>query len=531
MSNMRTTVIVGAGSGGSALAYRLTEEPDEQVVLVEAGPDYAELPQTPQDICNAAQMSVQDHDWGLQAYFLEPPDKREPQPYPRGRVVGGSSSVNAAIAQRATVEDLDTWVAAGCPEWSYDATLPYFQRLENDLDVPDGPGHGNSGPIPITRHWPDEWAPAVRYFAQACLDRGYPECKDFNAKGSTGVGAVPRNLIGEEELRASALLTYVAEARRRPNFRLLADTACRRVVFDGNRAIGVEVERDGQVEQIAADRVVLAAGAVHTPHILTLSGVGPAEVLDAIDVDRVAVSEGVGRNFQDHPFTPVVALLKDPTDKEGVRAQLKFSSSDGGLVDDVMLFATVLEPATLNLDIDTKGRKALILNSLLAKPRSIGWLTTVSPDHRVQPELHVNFLSDRSDVERLKESVRLAYDILTRSQVADEVSEVLFPDADTVADDKKLTDYIYAVSQTSYHASATCRMGSDGDPHAVVDQRLAVRGTEGLWVADASVMVNVTTGLTNLTAYMVGERLADYLKADGPDARGASGADIAAAPV
>ena len=505
-----TTVIVGAGSGGGALAARLTEDPNQQVILVESGPDFATLDEVPAELRDPSQMSVENFDWKYKAYFMEPPATREPQMYPRGRVVGGSSCVNAAIAVRGTKDDFDTWVAAGCDEWSYEETLPYYQRLENDLDFPDSEFHGNSGPIPITRYPREEWSTGAQAFVTSCLERGYPPCDDANHLVGTGVGAMPRNIVGED--RASSLLTYIAEARKRPNFTLIPDAHCLRVVFEGTRAVGVEIDGAEGKRVIRADRTVLAAGAIATPQILILSGVGPVETLDQLGIDHVVASEGVGRNFQDHPFTPVMTLLKEDTDKEGVRVFLKFSTKTGGLVDDIQMPASVLDPATLNLDVDTKGKKALTLVSILAKPRSVGWLTVKSTDPLVPPEIHANFFSDPSDMERLMESVRLAYDIATSSPVKDEISEILFPDAETVSDDDKLEEFIRNFSSTAYHSVGTCRMGPDGDPGAVVDQHLAVRGAQDLWISDGSVMVNVPTALTNLTCYMIGERLADWLK-------------------
>jgi choline dehydrogenase len=505
------TVIVGAGRGGGALAARLTEDPAQRVTLVEAGPDFPRMEDVPEAVADAYEMSVEGQDWGLQAFFLEPPELREPQPYPRGRLVGGSSAVNAAIAQRASVEDFDAWLAGGNDEWSWERVLPYFSRLERDLDYGEEPYHGDAGPIPIMRHQRDEWAASGRAFERACLDRGHPPCPDHNEPGATGIGPIPRNQIGT--VRASSLVTYLAEARERPNLTILSDTTCTRVLFEGTRAVGVEIECDGRRERLLADRVVLCAGAIHTPHLLMLSGIGPADVLSRFGIEIVVANEAVGQNLQDHPFAPVLTLLREPTQNVGVRAELKFTTAaSGGLKDDMMMFPSVLDPATMNMkDVDTKGLKALTLVSLLAKPRSVGWLTLSSADPHVQPELHVNFLSDPSDIERLMESVRLAYELATTSPLREEIAEILFPDADTVAGDEELEAYILSVASTSYHASCTCRMGPAGDPGAVVSQRLAVHGTECLFVADASVFPNVPTGLTNLTAYMTGERLAEWL--------------------
>lgn len=507
----KTTVIVGAGSGGAALAARLTEDPDQHVVLIEAGPDYADLNEVPDDVRDAKEMSVDAHDWGLKAFFLEPPEAREAMPYARGRIVGGSSSVNAAIAQRATKEDLDTWVAAGNSEWSYEKTLPYFAKLEADQDFPDGLGHGSDGPVPIMRHFDDEWPRITKAFAESWKTQGMQRVEDFNQKVSSGYGPVPRNLLGDEELRASALLTYLAEARQRPNLDIRADTLARRVLFENKNAVGVEIEHNGTIENVMADKVVLAGGAFHTPHLMMLSGIGPEAVLKEHGIDPVVVNEAVGQNLQDHPFSPLVALLKEKTDKGGVRAQAKFSTGTEELIDDMMIFAAVLDPATMNIPAETKGKKALMMNNLLAKPHSIGWVTLSSADPNVQPEIHVNFLSHPLDIERLKGSMRKSWEMVTSSPMKEEIDEICFLDQETIDDDEKLEEYIRNFASTSLHCAGTARMGPAGDPKSVVDQHLAVHGTENLWVADASVMVNVTTGLTNLTAFMIGERLADWL--------------------
>jgi choline dehydrogenase len=512
------------------LAARLSEDPDHKVILVEAGPSYLDIEndQLPEDIRDAGEMSVERHDWGLQGYFIEPAEDRELQPYPRGRVVGGSSSVNAAIGQRGTPDDFAAWAAIGNEEWEWDKVLPYFNRLENDLDFGDRPYHGASGPVPITRYPESDWAPAVQACARAWREQGFPDCADFNDPTATGVGPTPRNLVGE--VRASSMVTYLKQARERPNLTIISDTMCRCVVFDGVVAVGVEVERDGETEVIRTDRVVLSAGAIHTPHILMLSGIGPAAPLTEVGIEPLVVNEAVGQNLQDHPMIPVVTLLREQTDRLGARSALRFTSEIGnelGLVDDMSVFPCVMEPSTLNLDVDTKGRKALTFISNVSKPRSIGWMTITSADPHVQPELHFNYVSAPEDMARAMASVRMVRDMCQRLPLKDEITEIVMPDTETVADDARFQEWIRTVVTTAYHPVGTCRMGPAADPGAVVDQHLAVHGVEHLWVADASVMVNVPTAFTNLTAFMIGERLADWMKSEAPQTASASSGQIA----
>ncbi len=505
---MRTTVVVGAGSAGGALAARLTEHADERVILVEAGPDYPTMAEVPPTVLDAYQLAV-DHFWPLEAYFVEPAESRPPQPYPRGRLVGGSSCVNAAVAQRGAPEDFASWVERGNDQWSWEAVLPYLRRLEADREFGAAGHHGDAGPIPVVR-LRDRWPEAVHAFEAACLARGFPACDDHNAPNTTGVGPLPRNQIGD--VRASSLVTYIREARGRPNLELRADATARRIVFEGTRAVGVEIETAAGPELIAADRVVLSAGAVHSPQLLMLSGVGPPAVLDPLGIDVVSALDGVGRDLRDHTVIQVTGLLREPDPSRGILAALRYSS-DGVATNDMAIFPLVLDPASVNLEVETHGQVAMILAVLVAKPRSTGWLTITSTDPHVQPEMHLAYLSDEHDLERLAAAVRLAYDLVTSPPLADHFSEILLPTAEVVADEARLRAWMMQVVATGYHASGTCRMGPDGDPGAVVDQGLHVRGTDDLYVCDASVFPNIPTGLTNMTAYLVGERLADWLTA------------------
>jgi choline dehydrogenase len=506
------TVIVGAGSAGSALAARLTEDPAHEVLLIEAGPDYPTRAEVPPSIANPYDLA-EDHDWGLPAFFVEPSESREPVRYPRGKVVGGSSCVNASFAGRGTPADFATWVEAGNDRWGWDDVAPYFVRLENDLQFGDRPGHSRGGPVTVTRVARELWPSGMSAFERAAIEAGFAAAPDYNDPETTGVSPAPRNQDGEDQ--ANGLLTYIAEARERPNLTIRPDTRVRRLEFDEATVTGVEVDGPAGRETIAADRVVLCAGAIHTPHILALSGIGPAATLARIGVEPVSVREGVGRNLQDHPLALVFCVLKavEPGRRFGSLAMLRTSSSPDR-VNDLMLFPAVLEPtALLQDDVDLGDAKALAIATQVAKATSLGWLDFRSADPDVMPEIHLNMLGDREDMERMKQAVRLSYELATSAAMSEHITEILFPDAATVEDDAALEAWLKGAVSTGYHAVGTCRMGPAEDPASVVDQDLAVIGVEGLWVADASIMPTITAGLTNLTAFMIGERMADLLPA------------------
>jgi choline dehydrogenase len=504
------SVVVGAGSAGAVIAARLTESGAHRVALIDAGPFYPSAEAMPAPLHDPWNPQLTGHDWGFQAYVIEPSGDRESVAYPRGRLVGGSSAVNGTYGLRGTQADFNAWAATGIHGWDWASVLPFFNKLETDADYGNQPYHGDAGPTAIMRVPRDQWPASYLAFEEAALKRGFPPCDDLNAPRATGVGPTPRNQAGH--LRASTLVSYLHPAGRRPNLTIMGNAWARRVLFDGTRAIGVEIERDGHLETIAANRVIVSAGAIGSPHLLKVSGVGPAAELRRHGIIPVVDLPGVGANLADHPYVPVVATTPEPDPGCGFRVALEFSSAEDQH-NDMMIIPSLLQVASVNFPVPTSASAVLILPAILAKPSSRGWVSLTSADPADPPEIHANFLAEDRDIRRMKDLVRLAYEFATTSPLSDALADLLMPDASIFSSDEALTAYMRETVGTAYHCVGTCKMGSDADPQAVVDERLAVRGTSALFVADASIMPEITAGLTNISCVMIGERAADLFGA------------------
>ena len=505
MSGDWDVVVVGAGSAGCALAARLADA-GRRVLLLEAGTDHARPADFPADLRDAATLgaTVPGHpaNWSFSTELV--PGVRAP--LPRGRVVGGSSAVNGGYFVRATPADHAGWAAAGNDLWSLEATLPAWRRLEDDRQYGDRPGHGSGGPVPVSR--PRGGSALTAALAAAAAELGVPYEPDKNAGAPPGWGPLPLSVDGG--LRVNAAMAYLSPRRGSPLLAVRGGVRVRRVLVERGRAVGVDTDTG----PVRAAEVVLAAGAVGSPHLLLLSGIGPAAQLRAHGLAVAVDAPGVGADLSDHPL---VYLPWVPVDglPEGdwplpLHSVLNATSSDSPVPGDLEVLPW-LRPWGRVVPGGGGDHRTLSVAAGLYREESRGRLSLASADPAAAPRIAHGYLATAADRRRLREAVRLAGALLRTRALAPLVAGRPGPDDDVLADDAALDGWIRAGLTTAVHLTGGARMGPDGDPGAVVDQHLRVRGLDGLRVADTSVLPEVPTRGPAATAVMVGERAAELL--------------------
>ncbi|MGW7486429.1 GMC family oxidoreductase [Streptomyces sp. NPDC054786] len=508
-------IIVGAGSAGCVLADRLSEDENTRVLLIEAGPaDDAQEIHVPAAFSKLFQTK---YDWSYLS-ACEPGLDGRRRFLPRGRMLGGSSSMNAMIYIRGNRRDYDAWAAAGAEQWGWDDVLPYFLRAE-DFQGERSPWHGTGGPLTVSegrsRH------PLMAAYLAAAQEAGHPFTADFNGPEQDGVGYY--HLTQRDGMRCSTAVAYLRPALARPNLEVLTGAQCTRILFDGDRASGVEVERGGELLQRRAEReVVLSAGAYNSPQLLMLSGIGVAGELAALGITP-RVDLPVGENLQDHPhvglsyLTDTATLLTAETpdnvrllETEG-RGPLTSNvgevggfhrTHEGLAAPDIQVHAT---PVMFHEEgISPVTDHAFMFGAVLLAPTSRGKVSLRSAIPSAHPHILHNYLATEDDRATVVRALRMLLDIADRPSLRKHRRADFRVPRST--DDAGLLDFARRELQSLYHPAGTCSIGP------VVDSRLRVHGVNGLRVVDASVMPTVVRGNTNAPTIMIAEKAADLLR-------------------
>jgi 5-(hydroxymethyl)furfural/furfural oxidase len=553
-----TFLVVGGGTAGCVMASRLSEDPGIRVILVEAGRDYA-----PSDVPADISASYAGHALYNPTYFW--PDMKvwrrsndaRPLRYEQARIMGGGSSINGQVALRGSPADYDRWDELGAKGWNWSSVLPYFRKLETDLDFTDQ-HHGAEGPIGIRRLPEKDWDTFTKSVVTGWAAAGYMPRPDMNGSFEEGYAPIPVSHDGKQ--RRSVVVGYLSEeVRKRPNLMVLPETEVTRLLLDGRRCVGAEAKRGGRTISIGATRTILCAGSLRSPWLLMKSGIGPAAQLAASGITPLLDVAGVGQNLQDHAMTSIVAYKAPGARLKAIRhnyVNLLYSSRIPGTPSADMVMSAVCKTAWHAL-----GDRLGALSTYVGKPFSRGSVKLDREDAFSDPVVTFDWLSDDRDLARAALGFRNMAKILRSDAVRGVVLETFAagfsarvkkigaltpankiltslaaiamdasarvrhelirkfaadgPDLDTLlSDEGELFRYLRATATGIWHPSGTCRMGAHSDPAAVVDSKGAVIGIDGLSVADASIIPEIPTTNINIPTIMIAERISDFLKQD-----------------
>jgi choline dehydrogenase len=517
MSDEFDYVIVGAGSAGCVLANRLSSDPSVRVAIVEAGPrdrsPNIRIPPAFPKLFNTK------YDWALST-VSQPELKARELFWPRGKTLGGSSSLNAMMWVRGARADYDAWGAG----WTYDDVLPYFRRAENRIGSNRGDVYGTGGPLYIEELVDPN--PLRAAFFEACDQEGFKRLDELNDPAIDGYAPTP--VTQHRGRRWSAADGYLRPALKRPNLTLITGGLVEKVILSDDRATGVVLSSGRGRRSLPATReVILSAGAVHSPHLLQLSGIGDPDVLGGAGVQTRVINNGVGKGLQDHLSVPVIMYTRDPITLFGAdkrpgeviryfaqrRGQLTsnvgegvlFGRSEPGLEHPDLEYIFAPVPFIQHGLVDPPGH-GITIGVVLLQPESRGTVTVRSADPTVAPDIDAGYLTGSADLARLVRGVHQCQRLFASAALGGQVTEPMMP----TSAETDLAEYVRASAETLYHPTGTCRMGAD--EQAVVDPDLRVRGVDGLRVADASVLPQIIRGHTHAPSVMVGEKAADLIR-------------------